>query len=209
MPANWLLSTGNSLLNPRSASTYFPFWGLDFDPKNQASWLGLADYAYASLINTFRAVTNPLARISPQVVGQAALRQQAALGTAGVDLGMLGNRLSQGVAKKIIPSGALISRAAAPLYFAETLGGSTPSPVQAQQMIAEPLTPAPVTTFLENLLGISPTAAPQTAAPVPVVSANTVGGSLPTPPPIIASPKNIGLRAYLRRSKGGRGVRKI
>ena len=202
MPANWLLSTGNSLLNPRSASTYFPFWGLDFDPKNQASWLGLADYAYASLINTFRAVTNPLARISPQVVGQAALRQQAALGTAGVDLGMLGNRLSQGVASKVIPSGALISRAAAPLYFAETLGGSTPSPIQAQQMIAQPFTPAPVTQFLENLLGITPSI----PAAAPVISPRVGFGEAGATPTVI-SPRSIGPRSV--RRKGGGGALKV
>ena len=159
MPFGFVTSTGNSFLNPTAASTWAPsdfsFWGVNFDPKNQASWLGLADYAYATLVNTFRAVVNPLARISPQAVGQAALNQRAALGTAGVDLSMLGNRLSQGVVKKTIASGTLISRVAAPLYFAETLGGSTPSPTQTQQMLSEPFTPAPVTRFLENLFGVN------------------------------------------------------
>ena len=168
MPFEFVTSTGNSFLNPTAASTWAPsdfsFWGVNFDPKNQASWLGLADYAYATLVNTFRTVVNPLARISPQAVGQAALNQRAALGTAGVDLSMLGNRLSQGVARKIAPSGALISRVAAPLYFAETLGGSTPSPTQAQQMISEPFTPASVTTLLENLFNTGHVVTPGSGA---------------------------------------------
>ena len=161
MPFGFVTSTGNSLLNPLATSTWVPdfsFWGVNFNPSNQASWLGLADYAYATLINTAGSLSNPLARLGSGAVGQAALAQRAALGTQGVDLTMLGRRLSEGTIKKTVPSGTLFSRAAAPLYFAQTLGGSTPTPVQAQQMISKPFTPAPVTAFLENLLGVSPTA---------------------------------------------------
>jgi len=102
-------STGNNFLNPIAVSTWAPdfsFWGVNFDPSNPAAWLGLADYAYVTLRNTFG--TNPLSRLTAQQVGSAAAKQTAALGTRGVDLTMLQNRLLSGSAQRTIPSGSLI-----------------------------------------------------------------------------------------------------
>ena len=153
MPFGFVTSTGNSFLNPTAASTWTPefsFWGVDFDPSNQASWLAFADYASAALRNTFQFGS----RITPQGVAGAAARQIAVTGSRGVDLYGVSRSLAR-IPPRIIPSGQLFSRAAAPLYFAQTLGGSTPSPIQTKQMLDKPFTPAPVTTFLENLFGVN------------------------------------------------------
>ena len=203
MPADWVLSTGNGLLNPTAASTWtptFPHWGIDFDPTNEAQALGFVDYASVILKGLWRHLYPPLSKISPQAIGEAAARQSAALGTGGVDLGMLSKRLLQDIPKKgWLGTGQLFTRVAVPLHLAQTLGGSTPSPTQTQQMISEPFTPAPVTAFLENLLGISPTVVPQTVAP-----ANAFGGTSTAPPvPIITAPAKVGPRTLIRRARGG------
>ena len=206
-------STGNNFLNPFPVSTWapsFPFWGVDFDPSNQLSWLGLADYAYASIRNVFGA--NPVSKLTVQQVGQAAARQTASLGTRGVDLAMLERRLFQGAKYKgLVPSGQLLGRVAAPLYFAETLGGSTPSPSMAQEMINQPLTPPSVTSFLQNLFGVTPTIPTQTRGPTQVPQFQTRPQQQPTPggrQPFLTTRANRGPR-YLGLSRGGSGARRL
>ena len=202
MPADWLLSTGNGLLNPTPASTWmptFPNWGVDFDPSNQAHWLGLTDYASVTIANLIRRLSPPLSRLSAQTVGQAAARQSLSFGAKGVDLSVLSRRLLQDIPEQSrLGSGGLIGRVAAPLYFAETLGGSTPSPTQAQQMVTEPFTPAPVTRFLENLLGITPSI----PAAAPVISPRAGFGEVGTTPAVVL-PRTVGPRRAFRRGGGG------
>src|SRR3990167_5449112 len=199
-------TTGNNFLNPIPVSTWVPMYPDPsiYGPSNEWQLLGLFDFANDILRNTFRA--NPLSRLTAQQIGSAATRQTAALGTQGVDLAMLQRRLTlNSPVSRPTPRGQLLCRLAAPLYFAETLGGSTPSPTQAQAMVAQPFTPPAITTFLQNLFGVTPTQ-PQPA----------LGSRFTSPETVVAASEGrrtttVTLRGprYLRSSRGGSGARRL
>jgi len=196
-------TTGNNFLNPIPVSTWVPLYPDPsiYGPSNEWQLLGLFDFANDILRNTFRA--NPLSRLTAQQIGSAATRQTAALGTQGVDLAMLQRRLTlNSPVSRPTPRGQLLGRLAAPLYFAETLGGSTPSPTQAQAMVTQPFTPPAITTFLQNLFGIVPAPttiqSPQSGSPsqVPQFSRANV-------PVIRSGPRS------MRSARGGGGGLKV